>query len=165
MDADTIKKILNLAPLTFEGGFFRETYRSSVQVPTEALPERYGAARSAGTAIYYLLDASTFSGLHRLKSPETYHFYLGDPVEMLMLHPSGDSEVVILGSDLAAGHLPQHTVPDGVWQGSRLVGTGCVALMGTTMYPGFSLEDFEAAPKALERDYPQHAALIRALTR
>ena len=166
MDADAIKRTLNLAPLTFEGGFFKETYRSEVQIPSSALPDRYDGDRSAGTAIYYLLDRTTFSGLHRLKSDETYHFYQGDPVEMLMLFPDGHGERVILGS-VADGHRPQHTVPAGVWQGSRLLGAGAVALMGTTMSPGFAREDFEGPndPEALIGAHPTFEGLIRALTR
>ena len=167
MDSETIKRLLNLVPLTFEGGYFRETHRTDVEIPGPQLPARYeGAARSAGTAIYYLLDRTTFSGLHRLRSDETYHFYQGDPVEMLMLYPDGAGERVILGSALQDGHRPQHTVPAGVWQGSRLLGDGHVALMGTTMYPGFSREDFEGAEaEHLIASHPSFAPLIRALTR
>lgn len=166
MDAEVIKRMLDLSPLTFEGGFFRETHRSDVEIPADVLPGRYRAPRSAGTAIYYLLDQTTFSGLHRLKSDETYHFYQGDPVEMLMLFPDGRGVRLILGSSLTEGHIPQHTVPAGVWQGSRLLGDGRYALMGTTMYPGFASEDFEAGPAdALGAQYPEHTALIRALTR
>ena len=161
-----IKRMLQLSPLTFEGGYFRETYRSVLDIPSENLPARYGASRSVGTAIYYLLDPTTFSGLHRLKSDETYHFYRGDPVEMLMLFPDGRGDRVVLGSSLEAGHRPQHTVPAGVWQGSRLLGGGRFALMGTTMYPGFSRDDFEGGPgEDLAAQYPEHADLIRALSR
>lgn len=166
MDAETIKQRLNLSPLTFEGGYFRETYRSSVDIPTDHLPERYGSRRSAGTAIYYLLDTTTFSGLHRLKSDETYHFYQGDPVQMLLLPPTGSARTLTLGSDLLQGHEPQFTVPAGVWQGSRLIPGGKVALMGTTMSPGFDRDDFESATGVnLAARYPEHAALITALTR
>ncbi len=166
MDAETIKRVLRLAPLTFEGGFFRETYRTELELPVDSLPARYGSPRSVGTAIYYLLDPSTFSGLHRLKSAETYHFYLGDPVEMLMLFSDGRGETVVLGSDILRGQRPQHTVPPGVWQGSRLIDGGRFALMGTTMYPGFSREDFDGASRnELQQAYPRFAALIDALTR
>ena len=171
VDAEAIKRLLDLAPLTFEGGYFRETYRSGIEIRAEALPGRYQGARSAGTAIYYLLDPSTFSGLHRLKSDETYHFYRGDPVEMLVLFSAADGaprgERVILGSDLEAGHQPQYTVPAGVWQGSRLLGDGEFALMGTTMAPGFARADFEGAPRPeeLSAQYPEFSDLIVALTR
>ena len=169
MDADTIKRLLKLEPLTFEGGFFRETYRSALEISADALPARYGAPRSAGTAIYYLLDPTTFSGLHRLKSDETYHFYQGDPVEMLTLAPDGQAHRVVLGSDLAAGHTPQYTVVAGLWQGSRLLDGGRVALMGTTMAPGFDRNDFEGVSATVQSElqarFPAFTDLIAALVR
>ena len=77
-----------------------------------------------------------FSEMHVLESDEMFHFYLGDPVEMLQLLPDGRSAVVTLGPDLAAGQSVQVVVPAGVWQGTRLVGDGEVALLGCTVTPG-----------------------------
>ena len=96
-----------------------------------------------GTAIYYLLKPGTFSALHRLPGDEIFHHYLGDSVEMLLLHPSGAGEVVRLGKDLAAGERPQVMVPGGAWQGSRLVEGGKVALLGCTVSPGFEYADYQ----------------------
>src|SRR5271168_4617153 len=116
MTADEIKALLRLAPHPVEGGFFRRTYTSS---GTVELPR---GRRAQGTAIYYLLEAGTFSEMHVLESDEIFHFYLGDPVEMLQLYPDGGSATVILGPDLKAGQHVQTLVPAGVWQGTRLVG-------------------------------------------
>jgi len=89
-----------LQPLTFEGGHFRQTYVAEESVAAEALPKRYGAPRTLGTAIYYLLtsEPDSFSALHRLETDEIYHFYLGDPVEMLLLHPDRHGERIVLGA-------------------------------------------------------------------
>src|SRR5207245_2095434 len=107
------------------------------RLPAASLPARYGTDRWAGTAIYYLLTPDTFSALHRLPTDEVYHFYLGDPVEMLQLWPDGSGRVGTLGQDVRAGQLLQVIVPRGVWQGSRLRPGGAFALLGTTMAPGF----------------------------
>lgn len=166
MTADEIKKRLNLEPHPREGGSFVQTWRSEETIPHTALPARYRAERAAGTCIYYLLEPGTFSEMHRLASDEIFHFYLGDPVEMLQLDPNGSARTVILGNDLAAGHHPQMIVPKHVWQGSRLVPGGKVALLGCTVSPGFDYADYEAGNyEPLARDYPQHAELIRTLTR
>jgi len=168
LTADQIIKLLGLEPLPEEGGLFRQTYRSAEEIPAVALPSRYGAPRRIATAIYYLLtaDRDSFSALHRLKTDEVYHFYLGDPVEMLLLHPEGAGERVVLGQDLAAGQKVQLVVPTGAWQGSRLRPGGRFALLGTTMAPGYEEEDFELGGReALLRDYPDQAELIRGLTR
>jgi predicted cupin superfamily sugar epimerase len=160
MTADEIKSLLKLEPHPAEGGFFRQTYVCKEKV---ALPR---GVRSAGTAIYYLLEPGNFSEMHVLASDEVFHFYLGDPVEMLQLHPDGSSAVFILGPDLAAGQHVQLVVPAGVWQGTRLIGNGKVALLGCTVSPGFDYTDYRSVSYAeLAEKWPQEAERIRALTR
>jgi predicted cupin superfamily sugar epimerase len=164
--ADQVKTLLRLAPHPAEGGFFTETYRSEERVAGGALPVRYGGPRALGTAIYYLLTPDTFSAMHRLASDEIFHFYLGDPVEMLHLFPDGSGHVVTLGPDLLKGMRPQVVVPRGVWQGLRLVPGGCFALLGTTVAPGFDLADYEHAGRDhLLPQYPAFRHSILALTR
>jgi predicted cupin superfamily sugar epimerase len=166
MTAEEIKQRLTLEAHPREGGYFRQTWKSEEEIPLSALPKRYPAARAAGTAIYYLLEPATFSEMHRLASDEVFHFYLGDPVEMLQLWPDGTSRIVILGSDLAAGMLPQLVVPKHVWQGSRLLPGGQVALLGCTVSPGFDYADYETGGRAgLVQEYPESTAMIEALTR
>ena len=149
---------LDLEPLPVEGGYFRQTW----------LGQRYHHAKAAGTAIYYLLtdEPGCFSALHRLPTDEVYHFYLGDPVQQLLLHPDGRTEIVVLGQDLAAGQRVQHVAPRGTWQGSRLVPGGRVALLGTTMAPGFDPTDYDPGIRAdLVAHYQGVASLVHALTR
>jgi predicted cupin superfamily sugar epimerase len=119
-----------------------------------------------GSAIYYLLHGSHVSALHRLLTDEIYHFYLGDPVELVLLYPDGTDEVRRLGNNLAAGERPQITVPRGVWQGSRLGRPGHFALLGTTMAPGYDPADFELGDRRrLLSSHPQRSDEIYALTR
>ena len=96
LTADQIKVLFNLKPHPEEGGYFVETYRSSETISEKALTSRYKGVRSFGTAIYYLLTPETISAMHRLQSDEIFHFYLGDPVEMLQLWPDGSGRVLIL---------------------------------------------------------------------
>jgi predicted cupin superfamily sugar epimerase len=118
------------------------------------------------TAIYYLLEPKSFSAMHVLASDEVYHFYLGDPVEMLQLFPDGSSAVFTLGPDLAAGQHVQLVVPAGVWQGARLIGDGKVALLGCTVTPGFDFADYKSGSYGeLVAKWPQETEWIRALTR
>lgn len=166
MTAEEIKKLLNLSPLPVEGGYFVETYRSPESLPAAALPSRYQGQRSFGTAIYFLLTPDTFSALHRLKSDEVYHFYLGDPVTLLFLHPDGGSEALTLGHYIGAGQRLQAVAPRGTWQGSFLQPGGAFALLGTTMSPGFDPADFELGDRQLlVHTYPDRASLIARLTR
>lgn len=148
---------LQLEPHPLEGGFFRETYRTPQKLS--------GQDRSLASAIYYLLTPQTCSRLHRLPTDELFHFYLGDPVRMLHLLPDGTGREVTLGPDLLAGHRPQVLVPGGVWQGAALAEGGRLALLGTTMSPGFAYPDYQTGDRAaLTERYPAFADAIRRLT-
>ena len=103
-----------------------------------------------------------------MKTDEVWHFYGGDPIELLLLHPGGRSEVVVLGSDVFAGQRPQFTVPAGAWMGARPAAKGPEAygFFGTTMAPGFEYDDFEVGYRdELQRAYPAQRTLIAELTR
>ena len=158
MNAKQIIKHLNLRPLPIEGGFYRETFHPEEWFPEGALPRRYTGAKRYYSAIYFLITPDSWSTLHRLPTDEIYHFYLGDPVEQLVLYPDGSGEKVLLGNQLEQGALPQVRVPGSAWQGSRLRDGGSFALLGTTMSPGFSAEDFMPADAAaLKNKYPDWA--------
>jgi len=166
LTADKIIALLNLKPHPEEGGYFVETYRSSETISEKALPSRYKGVRSFGTAIYYLLTPETFSAMHRLRSDEIFHFYLGAPVEMLQLWPDGSGRILILGTDIMNGMKPQAVIPKGVWQGSRLLNGGRFALLGATVSPGFEFVDYESGRRdELVKSYPQYREWIIALTK
>ncbi|MBI3407176.1 MAG: cupin domain-containing protein [Planctomycetes bacterium] len=154
---------LNLQPHPKEGGHFRETYRAAHSLPSTALPSAYGSSRALSTAIYYLLMPGTFSALHRLRSDEIFHFYLGDPVRMLQLDPDGTGRTIVLGPRVLQGQQVQAVVPAGTWQGSILEPGGEFALLGCTVAPGFDYADYEKGTRDLARQYPDFATLIRAL--
>ena len=157
MTVEEIIEILQLEPHPVEGGYFREIYRSDARIP--------GDHRSLCTTIYYLLTPETVSELHRLPTAEIFHFYMGDPVEMLQLLPDGKSQRVYLGTDLKAGQVPQLIVPGGVWQGSHLLPGGKFALLGATMSPGFDYADYTSGKRAeLKAMYSNENELIEKLT-
>jgi len=166
LTANQIITLFNLKPHPEEGGYFAETYRSSETLSEKALPSRYKGIRSFGTAIYYLLTPEIFSVMHRLQSDEIFHFYLGDPVEILQLRPDGPGKVITIGSDILNGMQPQVLVPRGVWQGARLIKGGKFALLGTTVSPGFELADYEPGQREeLANSHPRFRDLITALTK
>lgn len=156
-----------------EGGYFREAYRSKEVIAADALPARFGAARTFATSIYYLLGNRDRSAFHRIKSDETWHFYAGQPLELFQLDPSKPDELtrVVIGQDLHAGQHLQWTVPAGVWFGSRpLESQGDIerepgySLLGCGVSPGFDFADFQLATRSeLTRLFPKHAALIAQL--
>ncbi|MDX3076840.1 cupin domain-containing protein [Streptomyces sp. MI02-7b] len=154
--ADEVAARYGLEPLPFEGGRFRRTWAGP--------PD--GTGRPAGSAILFLLspDEDGFSAPHRLPADEVWHFYRGDPAELLLLAPDGRSRTLLLGDE--ADRRVQWAVPAGTWMAARVAPGGRWSLCGTTMAPGFVPADFEAGdPGMLAARYPAHAALIRALSR
>ena len=104
--------------------------------------------------------------MHMLSSDEIFHFYLGDPVEMLHLYGDGSSALFTLGQDLMDDQHVQLVVPAGVWQGTRLIGDGQVALLGCSVTPGFDFADYRSGSYAeLAEKWPEQAERITALTR
>lgn len=169
LSADEVVRLLELQPLPWEGGFFRETYRCDVRLPASSLPpeQEPGSGRDACTHIYFLLRTGVISAMHLVRSDEVFHHYAGDAVEQLWLLPDGSSKVMRLGSDLAKGERPQVIVPRGVWQGARVRAEGSLgyALLGCSVSPGFDWRDFElGARSTLTSGWPEAAAMIEALT-
>lgn len=100
-----------------EGGWFRETYRSSEAVRTAR------GTRVASTAILFLVTVAAPSRFHRLASDELWVFQGGLPLELVTLDADGEAHVRVL-ADAAAGRdaLPQALVPAGAWQAARVLG-------------------------------------------
>lgn len=165
MTAEEIIKHLSLEPHPAEGGYFRESYRSIHHSNFEDFDSRYEGMRSINTAIYYLLTPDSCSRIHKLVGDEIFHFYLGDPVEMINLHSDGTSRLIELGQDILGGQALQHLVPGDVWQGARLKEGGSFALLGTTVSPGFDFKDFQLAEgRTLSERYPEWAEMIETLS-
>lgn len=163
--AEQIIEMFGMKPLADEGGYYVETYRCDGQIARAHLPAGYTGDRSFGSAILYLLTPKAFSRMHRVRSDEVFHFYLGDPVTMLQLHSDGSSEVVTLGQDILRGQRVQAVVPRGSWQGCVLDAGGDFALMGTTVSPGFEFADFEVGDRELLVGlYAEQEELIVRLT-
>ena len=131
--ARDIVKALDLAPHP-EGGWYRETWRADAPDGT----------RAAGTAIYYLLDADSFSHWHRVDAAEVWHYYAGAPLVLSVSLDGHDASARHLGPEIMAGQAPQLVVPAGYWQSATSLGAW--TLVGCTVAPGFEFAGFEMAP-------------------
>jgi len=149
-----------------EGGYFRQTYRSDVTIAREALPAGFVGARAASTAIYFLLEGKNFSAFHRLRSDEVWHFYVGAPVSVHLIEPSGKYSSITMGSNPDAGQSFQAVVRAGCWFASHVADWQSFAVVGCTVAPGFDFEDFDMGKRAeLVAEYPLHQEVIQRLTR
>ncbi len=140
--AADIIRILDLKPLPVEGGYYRQTYLGDLQLPKEVLPPSVRSDRPASSLIFYLLTADTKSRLHRLELDEVWHFYMGDVVELFVFEASFDYAKFELGHGLLEGQDVQALVPAHSWFGARLRAGGTWALMGCSLAPAYSDEDF-----------------------
>ncbi len=147
MTAEEIIKLFNMKPLPDEGGYYIETYRAAEKI--KLLPDRCEEQRNFSTAILYLVTPQSFSKLHRVKSDEVFHFYLGDAVEMLTITETGKTETIFLGIDYLKGQKPQVIVPKNIWQAAKLAAGGKFALLGCTVSPGFEFADYQPGDRQL----------------
>lgn len=119
----------------FEGGYFRETYRSTGNYIIDSLEKSYS------TAILYLLSNGQKSRLHRIKSDEMWHYYSGDAPVNLVTIENNDLKITKLGHDIDKNQVAQIVVPAGIWFGAY-VDDG-YALTGCTVSPGFDVKDYQ----------------------
>ena len=147
LDPAALAAALDLAPLPEEGGLFRRTW-----------------ANDTASAILFLLADGDFSALHRLTADEVYVHQAGAPLDLLLLGPSGEVRQVLLGTDVAAGQVPQLAVPAGWWQGSSSAGRW--TLVTTIVSPPFEWDQITMGDREdLTASYPSAAERIVALTR
>jgi predicted cupin superfamily sugar epimerase len=123
LTADAIIKLLDLRPPT-TCGYVSEPYRSPLEIPQSALPAGFVGSRSLGNVLYFLVTPEARVRLHRIRSDQMYHHYLGAPLEVLLLYADGRSEMKTVGSDLAAGERPQLFIPGGTFHTARVKAGG-----------------------------------------
>jgi len=139
-----------------EGGYFRETHRSSIRVQTGS------ATRSALTSILFLLSGEMFSAFHRLASDEIWHHYHGAPVAIEVIDGDGQHRQEVIGK----GNQCQAVIEAGSWFAAHVCDENGYALKGCDVAPGFAFEDFELASREdLLAAFPEHASLIERWTR
>jgi predicted cupin superfamily sugar epimerase len=151
-----------------EGIFFSETYRHETSIG----PEHHRLAsqhhRNLSTAIYSLLTDQHSSVLHRVRSDEIWHFYLGSTVELIVISPQFDLSIKLLGPNIVAGERPQILVPALHWQAARIHNPrpNNYALCGCTVTPGFAYEDYEEPNvEEMVARLAEHEPLLRKICR
>jgi predicted cupin superfamily sugar epimerase len=149
-----------------EGGYFRETYRSSGVIHPNSSGTGYNGERNFSTCIYFLLTAESFSALHRIPQDEIWHFYDGSPICLHLITPDGDYSKTAIGRDIENGEVPQFVVPGGAWFGATVINNNDFSLVGCTVAPGFDFRDFEMGIReVLVCQFPEHYKIINLLTR
>ncbi len=163
LTADEVRAILKLEP-NATCGLVRETYLSKLSIPPGELPAPFAQGRPLGSALYFILTPQEPVKVHRIDNNQLYHHYLGDPIEVLMLHEDGTHTLAVLGSDLRAGQLVQLRIPGNTFHTARIAGSRNWFLGASTEWPGVvPTEDVEIGDvEALAAKYPDVADKIRS---
>jgi predicted cupin superfamily sugar epimerase len=128
-----------------EGGWYKETYRSTNNIIQSALPSYFTEERVFSTAIYFLLEQGNFSAFHKIKSDECWHFYAGQTLLVYVINTEGKLDIIKLGLDIENGEVFQYIVPANCWFASIPADHAEFCFVGCTVSPGFDFNDFELA--------------------
>ena len=173
LTADEIRTLLKLEP-NATCGYVKLTFVSPQMLAAGALPAPFSDARPVGSALYFMVTPEAPVRLHRIKNDQLYHYYLGDPLELFLLHAGGTSERVVVGPDIAAGQRVQFLIPGGTFHTARLIGQKHWGqkhwgqkhwfLGASTEWPGVIPDDVEIGDvEKLAAKYPAIAAELRAI--
>jgi uncharacterized protein len=162
LTADEVRNLLKLEPHA-TCGFVRVTFMSKVRIASGGLPAPFAAGRPLGSALYFMVTPEAPVRLHRIRNDQLYHYYLGDPLEVLMLRVDGTTERVVVGPDLRGGQLVQLPIPGNTFHTARVIGRRRWFLGASTEWPGVEPVDVEIGNvDALAAKYPQVADDLRS---
>jgi predicted cupin superfamily sugar epimerase len=163
LTADEVRSLLKLEP-NATCGYVRATFVSRETIAPGGLPAPFANGRPLGSALYFLVTPEAPVRLHRIRNDQLYHYYLGDPLEVFLLHADGSAERMIVGPDLRAGQRVQLLIPGNTFHTARLIGGIGWFLGASTEWPGVVPADVEIGNlDELTGKYPAVAADLRAI--
>src|SRR6266568_587093 len=161
LTADEVRTLLKLEPHA-TCGFVRVTFMSKERIAPGGLPAPFADGRPAGSALYFMVTPSAPVRLHRIRNDQLYHYYLGDPLEVLMLPEDGRSERIVVGPDLRGGEQVQVLIPGNTFHTARVIGRRRWFLGASTEWPGVVPADVEIGDvEVLGAKYPEIADDLR----
>jgi predicted cupin superfamily sugar epimerase len=164
LSADEIRNLLKLESHP-TCGFVRVTFISEKQIAPGGLPAPFADGRPAGSALYFMVTLGAPVRLHRIRNDQLYHYYLGDPIEVLMLRVDGTTERVVVGPDLRGGQLVQLLIPGNTFHTARVIGRRRWFLGASTEWPGVEPADVEIGDiDMLAVKYPHVADDLRTFS-
>jgi len=163
LTAEEIRDLLKLEA-NATCGFVRVTFVSKESIGPGALPPPFASERPLGSALYFLVTPGAPVRLHRIRNDQLYHYYLGDPLEVFLLHDDGNTERIIVGPDLRSHQRVQLLIPGNTFHTARLIGRRRWFLGASTEWPGVVPSDVEIGKlDELAGKYPNVAADLRAI--
>jgi predicted cupin superfamily sugar epimerase len=163
LSADEIRSLLELEP-NATCGYVRVTFLSKRAIAAGGLPAPFADGRPLGSALYFMVTPGAPVRLHRIRNDQLYHYYLGDPLEVFLLHGDGSTDRAVVGPDLRSGQRVQLLIPGDTFHTARLIGRQRWFLGASTEWPGVLPADVEIGNlDALAGKYPSVADDLRAI--
>lgn len=163
LTADEVRSLLKLEP-NATCGFVRVTFVSKQTLGANALPAPFANPRPLGSALYFMVTPGAPVRLHRIRNDQLYHYYMGDPLEVFLLHDDGTHQRVVVGPDLRNGERVQLLIPGNTFHTARLTGRRRWFLGASTEWPGVVPADVEIGNlDALAAKHKDVAAELRAI--
>jgi predicted cupin superfamily sugar epimerase len=163
MTAADVETLLGLKP-NATCGYVRVTYVSGLEVAAGGMAAPFDGKRPVGSALYFMVTPEEPVKLHRIRNDQLYHYYLGDPLEVLLLRNGG--ERVVVGPDIRAGHRVQFLIPGNTFHTARVIGRKKWFLGASTEWPGVIPADVELGDAdKLAAEFPAVAGDVRAFPR
>ena len=154
---------LSLEP-HIEGGYFKEVYRSSLEISSRVILASLNGKRNLSTTIYFLLKSGQFSKFHRLKSDEIWFYHFGSPMVVHTIDDKGEYKPFRLGLNFEKDEKPQVLISSGFIFGAEPANKNSFSLVSCMVSPGFDFRDFTLLKELELLDmYPGHANIIRKL--
>jgi predicted cupin superfamily sugar epimerase len=161
LTAADLCRLLELEP-NATCGSVRVTFTSRLSIAAGGLPAPFADGRPLGSALYFLVTPDAPVRLHRIRNEQLYHYYLGDPIEVFLLHVDGTSERVVVGPDLRGGQRLQLPIPGDTFHTARVIGRWFLG--ASTEWPGVMPADVEIGEvDTLAEGYPAVAGDLRAI--
>jgi len=161
LTAEDVRRLLQLEP-NATCGYVRVTFLSKQSIAPAGLTAPFADGRPLGSALYFMVTPGAPVRLHRIRNDQLYHYYLGDPIEVFLLHTDGKAERVIVGPDLSSGQHVQLLIPGDTFHTARLIGRRRWFLGASTEWPGVVPADVEIGKlDEIAEKYPAVAADLR----
>ena len=164
MTAEEIRALIKLEPHA-TCGFVRVTFASEKWIAAGGLPAPFAEGRPTGSALYFMITPDAPVRLHRIRNDQLYHYYIGDPIEVLMLHADRTTERVVVGPDLRSGQRVQLLIPGNTFHTARVISESFRGwfLGASTEWPGLEPADVEIGNvDSLAEKYLDVADFLRA---
>ena len=94
---------------------------STLAIAPGGLPAPFADRRPLGSALYFMVTPGAPVRLHRIRNDQLYHYYLGDPLEVFMLHADG-SHAWASSARTSRGQQVQLFIPGNTFHTARLSG-------------------------------------------